>query len=195
MQGRQDSPLSEQGVKQAEALSGRMRDFRIDVIYSSSSGRAYNTARIVRGDRDMKILKRNDIKEIDVGEWEGRKLTEIKKCEPERHRFFWEKPHLYESRDGETFFDIKKRAEPFVEEVVAKHPSKNILIVSHTTIIKTILSQFDGRPIEKFWDEPYILPASLSIVEMNGGKGEVKLYGDISHYDKEPGRSDSGGKY
>ncbi len=195
MQGQEDSPLSEQGVRQAEALASRMRDFKIDVIYASPSGRAYDTARIVRGDRGNKIIKRDDLKEIALGSWEGRKLSEIKKSEPERHHSFWEKPHLYEARGGETFFDLKKRAIPFVEEVTAKHPSEKILIVSHTTIIKTILSRFDGRTIENFWIKPIISPASLSIVEMRGGKGEIKGYGDISHYDKSAGGSDYEGKY
>ncbi|EQB85893.1 hypothetical protein M918_16965 [Clostridium sp. BL8] len=57
MQGWNDSPLTDLGIKQAEWLRDRIQDEKIDAIYSSPSNRAFKTAEIVRGGREIEIIK------------------------------------------------------------------------------------------------------------------------------------------
>ena len=47
IQGQHDSPLTENGIAQAEALAGRLAAERIDALISSDLGRAMQTARVV----------------------------------------------------------------------------------------------------------------------------------------------------
>ena len=47
MQGHSDSPLSEVGLRQAQALAQRMKNFEFHALYCSDSGRAHHTARAV----------------------------------------------------------------------------------------------------------------------------------------------------
>jgi len=182
MQGHLDSPLTEKGIMQASKLSERINDIAFDKIFASPSNRAYRTAEILKMDRPLDIIKRDELREINLGDWEGKKISEISESEPERHLNFWERPHLYTSDTGESFFDIKARVIPFVEKIVSENRGKRILIVSHTTIIKTILSYFEKRPVEKLWHKPAIFPASLSIINVTGDSCEIELYGDITHY-------------
>ena len=57
MQGHQNSPLSELGVKQAEWLKRRLCNESIDAIYSSPLGRAYDTAMILEGKKGISLNK------------------------------------------------------------------------------------------------------------------------------------------
>lgn len=71
MQGWGDSPLTELGKNQAKWLGERIRDLHIDVIYASPIGRAFNTAEIIRGDREIPLIAYDGLKEIKIGGWEG----------------------------------------------------------------------------------------------------------------------------
>ena len=53
MQGWLDVPLNANGVAQARALAQKLADVRFDVVYSSPSSRALDTARAVVGDQQI----------------------------------------------------------------------------------------------------------------------------------------------
>lgn len=56
LQGRGNSKLTEEGKGRAEMLSKRMKNIHIDTIYSSPLERAFITANIIKGDRDIEII-------------------------------------------------------------------------------------------------------------------------------------------
>ncbi len=195
MQGRLDSPLTVQGVKHVELLSEKMSSYRFDAVFSSPTGRAFKTAQLLIQGRNIEVEKKDCLLEIDLGRWEGLTSVEINKTEKEMYSNFWEKPHHYYPDKGESFFDIKKRVTPFIQELLSEYKGKAILIVTHTTIVKTILFYFENRQVENFWQKPVIYPASLSLVEVDEDSSAIKLYGDISHYEKLLYEKDLDSKY
>ena len=69
-QGCTDIALSQDGIKQAEALRDRLKgDF--DYIYSSPLMRANETAKILASEYNKEVEVVQDIREINFGEWEG----------------------------------------------------------------------------------------------------------------------------
>jgi len=56
LQGHLDSPLTEVGKRQAGWLRRSLESIPFDAIYTSPSGRAYHTAEILRGDRNVDII-------------------------------------------------------------------------------------------------------------------------------------------
>ena len=63
IQGRKDISLNETGRKEAEELRIKIQDIPLDIIYSSPLKRAYETAEIARGDRDIPLLTDNRLAE------------------------------------------------------------------------------------------------------------------------------------
>ena len=59
--------LTELGHKQAEAAAGRLKDEKIDKFYSSSCGRAYETALHIAEGRGLKVEKLDFMREIGWG--------------------------------------------------------------------------------------------------------------------------------
>lgn len=74
MQGRSDSPLTAHGIWQAQQLARRLKDEKIDAIYSSPTPRAARTAEILKGSRGLQVRLLDDLMEINLGDWEGRKF-------------------------------------------------------------------------------------------------------------------------
>ncbi len=186
MQGRLDSPLTKTGRRNVDRLAEKLRSYEFDAIISSPTGRAYKTAQIIRQNRTVNVEKEDRLMEIDLGNWEGLTSTRIRNTEDGQYSNFWKKPHLFFPKKGESFFDLQKRVLPFIKSLLHAYRGKVILIVTHTTIIKTILSHFENRPLKDFWEKPFVYPASLSMVETDEDKSKIKLYGDVSHYENPP---------
>ncbi|MTI66156.1 MAG: histidine phosphatase family protein [Firmicutes bacterium] len=179
LQGSKDSNLTSLGIKQAELLKERLADERIDIIYSSPLIRAYKTAEVISSNRDLDIITDKNFKEINFGDWEGLKHDEI--TSPQ-YEIFWNKPHLYKPSTGESFKDFKKRILSSLNNIIKNHDNKNVLIVAHAVVVKQILNYFENRPLEKFWDPPFMHSTNLSLIEIEDENvAEIKLYADTSH--------------
>lgn len=182
-QGRKDSKLTGLGVRQAELLSARLKDREFARIYSSPSGRAAKTAEIVRGDKDTEIVKCEKLMEISMGNWEGKKFEDIKKLDPDGLSNFWERPELYTTEYGETFYDVHERIVGFINDITKKHQNGDFLIVTHGITLKVIMSYFQGKNIEELWEGAFMKQTCLNIVEMSENNAVVRMYADVSHYE------------
>lgn len=185
MQGHLDSALTPLGVLQAKWLNKGLRQEQLDVIYSSSSPRALQTAELVRGERTVPLIACDEFKEISMGYWEGRDSAEIQTQDPEQHHYFWEDPEKFSVEGSETFAGVQKRALDKLREIVEEHEGQNILIVTHTVVIKVLMAYFEERAMNKLWNLPYIYPTCLCKLEFTDGKAEILLHGDTSHYEDD----------
>jgi len=184
LQGWKDSALTEKGINNARRLGSRLRETEIQKIYTSPSLRAVHTAEYIRSEREVPIVKEPNLKEINLGEWEGKTKAEIEPYFKKEFSDFWNAPESYDHRPhkGEGLNEFKQRVEEVLMRIVAENTHGNILIVTHAVAIKAILSLTLGIPTEKMWDPPFIHGTSLTICEWNGEEFDVKLLGDISHF-------------
>jgi len=180
LQGWKDAPLTEKGKKQAEALSERLEGIDFDAVYSSPLGRTLKTAEIALDGMDLSVSTDERLKEINMGRWEGTEADKIKQMFPELYKDFWERPHLYEPEDGESFHEVQDRALSFLEETKEKHADQKILIFSHGCTSKVLMIHLEGRPLSRLWEPPELEECSLNIVEIEDGGSEIILFGDTS---------------
>lgn len=183
MQGWQDSPLTEPGVRQATWLRDALQSVQFETIYSSPSPRASKTAEILRDQRACEVIRHDDLREIFMGDWEGQAQQDIQQRDSTSYTAFWETPHLYAPENGgESFYDVQKRVLPFLDLIVAEQEGKTLLIVTHTVVLKIIMSHFEGRPLAHLWQPPYIHPTALCKVVIENQHASIELAGDTSHY-------------
>ena len=183
VQGSKDSDLTNKGKEQATKLRKYLEGTSIDVIFSSSSGRAYNTARIIAENREIDIIKSDGLKEMHLGIWEGKSFDSIKEDYKEMHETFWNKPHLLKEFPGETFDDFRKRVVGTVLQIVEEHEGKKIMIVAHALVLKILMSYFEERPLEKLFDEHFMHSTCLNEVEIDGTDYRIIRYAETPHYD------------
>lgn len=183
MQGWNDSPLTELGEKQAFWLGERMKDLEIDVIYSSPLGRAYNTAKIIKGNRDIEIIAHNGLKEMNIGPWEGLNQEEIMAINSENYYNFWNVPSKYiKAETGENFYEIVDRSSKAINEILEKEKGKRILIVTHTITLKAYLCALEKRDIDTLWNPPFIKQTSLTEIDFKEEGYEISLIACIEHH-------------
>lgn len=180
LQGRLNSDLTENGIRDAELLGKRLSTIDFDVVYASPSKRAVETAKLIMEDRMVPLKTDDRLMEIHLGSWEGRTTLEIQQSEPELFHFYQEKPTLFKGT-GESFEDVKKRVESVLMDLELKHPTGHILIVTHGVVIKVLQTILKERSLDRVWEPPYIEGTSLSIVKLVEGKRSLVLEGDITH--------------
>jgi len=119
--------LTEKGEKQVRESVDKLKNKRIDLIFSSDFFRAKQTAEIaVKGLSVKKINFDKRLRDTNVGEIHG-------KLQKDYRDFFLNKPKRFNKRPpgGESWNDVKKRTKSFLDDIERKYKKKNILIVSH----------------------------------------------------------------
>ncbi|WP_045524619.1 histidine phosphatase family protein [Neobacillus niacini] len=181
MQGWLDSNLTENGIKNAVSLGERLKDIELTAIFSSPSGRTKATTNFIRGERNIPVIYDEDLKEIKLGEWEGKTHSSIKEMYEDEFESYWNTPNQFTTVGGETFEETRERAVRVLNRIKREYKSGNILIVTHSVLIKCMYSFFKNASIETLWEPPFIHDTSLTIVEMNENGYEIVVAGDISH--------------
>jgi broad specificity phosphatase PhoE len=126
-----DTPLSEKGKLQAQAIAERCTKLPVDLIYASTMPRSRQTAEIIAQKISAPIEESGLFRErITASRILGRSRDEPEVREIARTN--WEHFHDPEWRfeDGENFQDLKDRALAGLA-LLASRPEENILVVSH----------------------------------------------------------------
>lgn len=185
LQGWNDSPLTEKGIRHAELLGKRLKDTHFQSIYVSSSGRALQTARIVLREREQQMIVHDDLREIYLGNWEGKTFSQLEEKYPVQFPAFINRTIHYQPDNGEDFASLQKRVKTAIEQIVSDHHSGNIFIITHSVCIEVLLAHFKKLPLEQLGTLPVIKDTSLTIVDVDHNYFHVKLVGDTSHYENE----------
>lgn len=182
LQGWKNSNLTSKGRKEAVLLGERLKSVDLDIIFSSSSMRAVETAEIIARDRDIEIKLEDNLREIHSGKWEGNSLSDIEKLFPEEYYIYQNAPHLYEANNGgETFFQVQKRAISVINRIIYEDKYENVLIITHGVTVRVVMAYFENYPMKKLWETPHINNTSLTLIEIDEKNINIPLYGDISH--------------
>lgn len=185
MQGLSDSELTQMGIENARSLGNRLMNVNFTSIYSSPSRRTATTSELIREERVIPIFFDDQLREINMGDWEGKTQTYIKDNYPYEYQAFWEMPHLFKPCGGESFVTFMDRVICVFDKIISENKKGSVLVVTHSVVIKAVLSYFKKLPLEKLWEPPYINDTSLTIVEIaETGESKIKLEGCTLHVER-----------
>ena len=140
--GRGNPELTERGLAQAAAVAEQMGTVvgteRVDAAFSSPLLRARQTAEPVAAALGAPLAAHQALIETDFGAWEGLSFTEAKARDPQLHHR-WLGDETVAPPDGESFAEVGARVSVLRDELVAAHPGKTLLLISHVTPIKLLL--------------------------------------------------------
>jgi len=182
-QGWKNSNLTAKGREDSKELAQSLAHTKFDQIYSSPLGRAMETARYIKMGRELEIIPYDPFKEMNFGEWEGMLDKDVKVLYPEEHFNFWNKPHLFKPFGGETFSGLRDRVRSGLTELVGTAQGEKIIVVTHTFVIKSILSIVKDYTIDEFWSPPFLHSTCLTVLRVEDEEMDTIVEGDISHLD------------
>jgi probable phosphoglycerate mutase len=181
MQGWKDSNLTEKGIQNAKKLGESLKHIDFDCIYCSPLGRAVDTAKYIIGNKDIKIVIEDSLKEMGFGEWEGMEHKKVKELYTEQQFNLWNNPHLYKPVGGENFDELINRVKKVLNGIIDNTTCENVLIVSHAVTIKAIYSIIKEYSLKEFWNPPFMYDTCLTILEVENKKIQIILEADVSH--------------
>ena len=148
MQGHSNSDLSSVGQAQIQALGQWMKNVPFDLIYSSDSLRAKQTAEAITqfSGHELKIDLR--LREKNLGVFEGLTSEEARERHPEVFRLFKTAGSKYVIDEGESTQELQDRALEIVNEIRIKHPEERVLLVTHGGFIRVVMKRSLGLSLE-----------------------------------------------
>lgn len=180
LQGHLDSPLSDLGLRQAEALAGHFLTCQWDLIVSSDLYRAYHTAEIIRGGSNKEIVSDKRLRERNLGIAQGLTLDDFGKKYPEEFAKFNHDGPDYRIPYGESILDRLDRSTECINEIAEKYSGKNIIIVTHGGILDGLFRNILGIPLEKKRTFS-LFNASVNTLQVSGGIWNVVTWGYVEH--------------
>jgi len=183
MQGWANSNLTELGKRNAIALGEKLKAVTFDAIYTSTSERTIETAELIIGNQNLHIESDRNLREIFLGEWEGKTHEELKALYPKQYNNFWEQPADYKPFNGETFEELNNRVILVLQNIISNHKEGNVLIVSHSVFLKSLMMYVKGKEVKDLWAPPYVNDTSLTILEIEDNTYKVVVEGDVTHLD------------
>ena len=128
-QGHADQPLNDVGREQARELAETLADRAVDVVYSSDLLRAHETALIVADRLGLPVEVDAGLREVDVGDWAGRLVSEIENADPEGFQLWRQGRKAWNG--GESYEEMGERVVGAVLLIAGHHPGQTVLIVTH----------------------------------------------------------------
>ena len=131
IQGRFDSPLTELGIRQAQAVAGLLADLIRERegwrIVSSPLGRASATAEIIGRRLGLPVELDARLQEMSWGDNDGRLRAELEAAHPDTFaRTSW----AFDVPGGETYEEVAERAGAWLADLPPE-PQRRLVAVSH----------------------------------------------------------------
>jgi broad specificity phosphatase PhoE len=165
-QGQCDAPLSELGLRQADALASRLASETLDVIYASPLQRAKRTAQaIAKYHPNVPFKEDEGLLEIHHGDWQGLYAPEVRERYAEQLQEWRVYPTRSQMPNGESFSNILKRTLNFRERVCREHGAdSNVVVSTHDVVVKILIADALGMHMDRI-NRLWITNASISVIE------------------------------
>ncbi|HMO17868.1 MAG TPA: histidine phosphatase family protein [Oligoflexia bacterium] len=141
LQGHLNNELNERGKSQAFDLSFRLKNEKINHIYSSDLARARQTAEPISHILKIPIFFRKELRERNYGIYQGELINKYE----EDLRLSGIPRYIFRPENGETFIEMEARVSDFIRFLKITHKEETILIVSHSgtnrILIKLLLNK------------------------------------------------------
>jgi len=147
IQGHLNSDLSELGVKQAKELGKRLKGQEFDVVYSSDSDRAKQTASFALPSAELNLDER--LREISFGLIEGRTHEELTDEERDWFAHYRKDPYNHSIPQGESW---KTHIARLAEWMSGLPSSGRVIAFSHGGSVRAALFSIVGHPKSYEWN-------------------------------------------
>jgi len=138
-------PLTEEGIRQTEALAERMSQLAVGAVYSSDLCRAMQTAQILADKRNLSVIPLPQFREVNNGDLSGMKNSLAQKRYPGLfwNRLDWEECYPNGESPKQFYERIQTAWAAFSEEIISQN--KDVVLVTHGGVIHVIRTILDNR--------------------------------------------------
>jgi broad specificity phosphatase PhoE len=156
--------LSERGRVEIAAVAERLADENIAALYSSPLQRTRETAEILSARLNLPVGYRDDVIELDFGEWTGLTFDQVRA--DERWELWRSCRSIAAVPGGESMRQVQDRAVGALLDLHQAHRDETVAIVSHGDVIRAAVLFALGMPLDAY-SRLEIALASVSTIRID----------------------------
>lgn len=180
--GQMDVPLDAVGYAQAQDTAAYiLQNYKIDRVYSSDLCRAYDTVKPIADALGLDVIARKDLREVDVGNWQWKRIDALEKEFPESFASYRENPGLFSFDGGESYAGAMERARLAFVQMAEESEGKTVVVGTHGGIIRALRAAWEKIPLNRFKEIPPIPNSSITIAEYEDGVTKLVEIGCTKH--------------
>lgn len=148
--GQIDIPLNGCGRRQAARLRDELAHVPFSRVYCSDLARSTATAGIICGNYALEPVIMRDLREIDMGLWDGLSFQEVRRFFPDEFEKRGADIINYKPPGGESFAQCAGRVLAALDDILAG-ANESILIVGHAGVNRIIICRTLGLSLENMF--------------------------------------------
>lgn len=167
--GHLDLELTELGHRQAQLTAEFIhKNYDVDIVYASDLSRAADTGRAVAEPLALPLNTDTRLREIYAGVWEGQSFNDLTEKYP-AYAVFRGDIGACQTDGGESVAQLSSRVLEAVEEIARINEGKTVVIATHATPIRAIMTHCKGLPLSRMKDVAWVTNASVTEVIYENG--------------------------
>jgi broad specificity phosphatase PhoE len=178
--GSTDVPLTDYGLRQAEALAKRLGREQVDALYCSTQQRAIQTATPTATALGLELRTCSEFREMSFGEWEMHTRMELEEDFPEDMQIWESGSWKLAPPGGEMQQEVIARAVPCLLKLLKRHAGGTLLIFAHRTTLRLLFSNIldmnlpNARALG-------LDPTGVTEIRIRGNQAFLLYHNDTSH--------------
>jgi len=176
-QGQIHGKLSAKGIAQAKKLALRLKDEKIDAIFTSDLARASDTVAEVAKYHNVKVIPCKEIRERTSGVFDGVTREEyhaaVKASGKSRVEF--------RPENGENYVDLRERVKKFLGLLMRDYDEKTVLVCSHWGVNVVILGLAMNKTLEESVETFKQENTCVNVIEFSKGETAVRVLNCAKH--------------
>jgi broad specificity phosphatase PhoE len=167
--------MTERGRAEIASQAERLAGEKIAAIYASPLQRTRESAEIVAARLGLPIEFRDDLIELDFGEWTGATFDSIR-ADP-RWQAWSTQRSLAAIPGGESMRAVQQRVVAALLELNERHLHETVVLVSHGDVIRSVLLFALGMPLD-FYNRIEVGQGSISTINIGASGIRVPTLGE-----------------
>jgi alpha-ribazole phosphatase/probable phosphoglycerate mutase len=185
--GHANVSLTQLGREQSDRVCDSLAGQPLSAVYSSDLDRSRYCAELIAATHDLTVSTHESLRELNLGEWEGRTWAELQKTYPDDWQARLRDLVNFQVPGGESLQNAADRIRPTIQKIIENHPNDDVALVAHGGANRIILLDAIGAALGQAFsiEQDY---GCLNIIDyFADGNSVVKLLNSTAHQEANCG--------
>ncbi|MCA9106422.1 MAG: histidine phosphatase family protein [Pirellulaceae bacterium] len=151
IKGTLDVPLNDSGTRQVSETAVSLHAENIEAIYTGPCRAAQQTAEQLAQRADVRFKVVDQLHNLDLGLWSGRRIEDLRQTQPRVYRQWQEHPETVCPPGGETLETAQCRLRKAVTRILKKHRHGTVAIVLSEPAASLVRSWLLATNVGDLW--------------------------------------------
>ncbi len=148
--GWNDECLCQEGVFNLFEIGRKLKEFKIERIFSSPIRRAIQTAEVINSFLNKRIEIEENLKEMKMGPWEGLSENEVAERFPNEWKIWNLRPSELKIDGREKLEELQIRALNGIRRISEDLDRSRVLAVTHVAIIRVLMIYYNNLYLDDY---------------------------------------------